>query len=154
VNVKRVHQVFIVLVVQVIHMLTFLTQVIIVKQATTALQDLKPQIQLLVQRVMLVLRVQSRWCCVRLVLTKIKRLNLHVKYVPKEIFVMEQTRLCMPLVLKEVIVLRALSSEANILVLLELIAHQLVYIKRVNARNAQMVITVSSEDKHHKQQRF
>jgi len=67
---------------------------------------------------------------------------------------MEQTQQSMPLVLKEVIVLRALSSEANILVLQELIAHQLVYIKRVNARNAQMVITVSSEDKHHKQQRF
>jgi len=60
VNVKHVRQVFIVQVVQATHMLTFLVQIIIVKQGTTVPQDLKHQIQLLAQRVMLVLKVQSR----------------------------------------------------------------------------------------------
>jgi len=60
VNVKHVRQVFIVQVVQATHMLTVLVQIIIVKQGTTVPQDLKHQIQLLAQRVMLVLKVQSR----------------------------------------------------------------------------------------------
>ena len=59
-NVKHVRQVFIVQVVQATHMLTVLVQIIIVKQGTTVPQDLKHQIQLLAQRVMLVLKVQSR----------------------------------------------------------------------------------------------
>ena len=90
----------------------------------------------------------------RLVLTKIKLLNNRVKHVRKEIFAMEQTQLYMPLVHKEVIVLQELSSEANILVHLVLIAHQLVYLHRLNAQNALMVFIVNSQDKHHKLQRF
>ena len=58
VNAFSVHRVSIVQVVQATHMLTFLAQVIIVKLATTVLQDLKHQIQLLVQKVMLVHKEQ------------------------------------------------------------------------------------------------
>ena len=57
-NAFSVHRVSIVQVVQATHMLTFLAQVIIVKLATTVLQDLKHQIQLLVQKVMLVHKEQ------------------------------------------------------------------------------------------------
>jgi len=91
---------------------------------------------------------------VRLVLIKIKLPNLHVKHVPKETIAMEQTQLSIPPVLKEVIVLKELSSEANILVQLVLIAHKLVCIHRLNALNALMVIIVSSQAKHHRPQRF